>query len=372
MRIVIDARMLYWTGIGRYTRALLDELERLDTKNDYVVLMRQADWALWEPTASNFSRVEANFDPYTVAEQWDLYRLLKRLRADVVHFTAPNSPLLYRGRRVVTIHDLTLLDFDTSRAQGGPRRGLGVLKRWAFRLVFWNDARFATRLVTDTEYVARQLAERYGVAKARVRAIWLAADPQVAEPESLKRFGELGRFVFYIGNLYPYKNLGSTLQALAELKTSHPELRLVVAGQPDDFTAALELRARQLGVSDRVKLVGRVTDGEMVALYRAAAAYVNPSLSEGFGLQGLEAMAQGAPVVAARATCLPEVYGEAAEYFDPRDAGDQARAVAQVLDDEAAAERLRRDGREWLKQFSWRRMAEQTQAVYLEAAESGD
>jgi len=147
MKIAIDARMLYWTGIGRYTKALLDELEQIDAENTYVVLMRKADWGLWEPTAPNFTKVEASVNPYTLGEQWAFYLQLRALGVDLVHFTAPNTPLLYQGRRVVTIHDLTLVDYDTSRGRGLAKL-LRSAKRLPFRLVFWNNTQLCDSAVS--------------------------------------------------------------------------------------------------------------------------------------------------------------------------------------------------------------------------------
>jgi glycosyltransferase involved in cell wall biosynthesis len=367
MKIVIDARMLFWTGIGRYTLALLRELEQIDKDNVYVVLVRREDWDLWEPACPQFSKVESSINPYTFSEQWTLWLQLRALKADVVHFTAPNTPLLYRGRRAVTIHDLTLLDYNTSRGTG-IRKVLRGLKRLPFWLVLRNDVRFATVLLTVTDYVHDQLIERLGASSKRVHTTLLSTDQNLAEPESLDRFGPLGRFIFYVGNMYPYKNVESTLRALSLLSAEHDNITLVIAGKRDSFSQDLERIAGTLGMSQRVRFVGFVSDGEMVALYRAAALYVNPSLSEGFGLQGLEAMAQGTAVVAARASCLPEVYGDAAEYFDPHDAHDQARAIERVLNDKHLADKLQAAGRERLKHFSWRQMAEHTLAAYMDAA----
>lgn len=366
MKIVIDARMLYWTGIGRYTKSLLHELPQIDQENQYVVLVRRADWKLWEPEAPNFTKVECSVNPYSLGEQWQLYLQLRALEPDLVHFTAPNAPLLYNGRRVVTIHDLTLLDHNTARGNGFMKWVRG-LKQLPFRLVLRTDVRKAGALLTPTAYVGSQLVTRLGAASEKVRPTLLAADPHVAEPESLARFGELGKYLFYVGNMYPYKNVASTIEALAELSKTHPEVQLVAAGKKDAFSAELEAKAKALGLADKVKFVGFVSDGEMVALYQGAAVYVNPSLSEGFGLQGLEAMAQGTPVAAAEASCLPEVYGEAAVYFDPHNPADQARVIASVLDDGALNGRLRAAGPKHVAEFSWRRMAEQTLEAYSAA-----
>jgi len=367
MNIVIDARMLFWTGVGRYIKQLLQELEAIDHDNQYKVLVRKADWGLWEPAAPNFVKVECNINPYTAAEQWELFLQLRALNPDLVHFTAPNAPILYRGRRVVTIHDLTLLDYDTRRGQG-PLNWLKRFKRPIFRMVLMADLRQSSMLLTDTEYVRRQLAERFGVKPERIRATLLAANPITAKPESIARLGELGEYLFYVGNVYPYKNVGSTIRAMALLPRVHDKLNLVIAGKRDTFSEDLERVAKALGLGERVKFVGYVNDGELVSLYRGAKAYINPSLSEGFGLQGLEAMIQGTPVLSARATCLPEVYGEAAEYFDPHDPADQASAAARVLDDDTDMdERLVKIGHERVKEFSWRRMARETLEVYQAA-----
>src|SRR5579875_1452626 len=123
MRIVIDARMLYWTGVGRYTQRLLTHLEKLDTDNHYLVLVRSADWEKYQPVNAHFIKVRADVDPYSLGEQTQLLGIIRSLKPDLVHFTAPNAPIAYSGRRVVTVHDLTLLDYDTSRGSG--------LKKWA-------------------------------------------------------------------------------------------------------------------------------------------------------------------------------------------------------------------------------------------------
>jgi glycosyltransferase involved in cell wall biosynthesis len=367
MKIVIDARMLHWTGIGRYTKALLDELQQIDGVNSYVVLVRRADWDIWEPSAANFTKVESNANPYSLNEQWQLFWQLRALKADVVHFTAPNTPLLYQGRRVVTIHDLTLLDFNTSHGWGLARWIRG-LKQIPFRMVMANDGRLATAIITPTAYVGDQIVKRLKTKPAKVHTTLLATDPQLAAPAPLERLGELGTYIFYVGNMYPYKNIGSTIKALHELRDTYADLNLVIAGTRDLHVAELERLAKELGLEARVKFAGYVSDGELISLYRGAAVYVNPSLSEGFGLQGLEAMAQGVPVVAARATCLPEVYGEAAQYFDPKNPVEQALVLGRVLGDATVAAQLRSAGVERLRTFSWRRMAEQTAATYAEVA----
>lgn len=363
MRVVIDGRMLYWTGVGRYTKALLDNLEQLDGENEYVVLVRPADRELWRPSAGNFRAVEVDINPYSLGEQLQLPAVIRKLQPDVVHFTTPNGPILYRGRRIVTVHDLTLLDYDTARGSGAGR-WLRSLKKIPFRIILARNVAGADMVVTATHYVADQLAERFGVPRGRMTTTWLASDSQLAEPAPIDQLGAGKQFLLYWGNYYPYKNVGLLVEALTGLSAEYPDLKLVLGGNTEAFRDGLETRIRELGLTDRVILAGRVSDGELVTLCREATAYVNPSLSEGFGLQGLEAMSQGAPVVAARASCLPEVYGEAAAYFDPGDAQDLAATLKRLLADQSERERLSQAGRDRLKEFSWLRTAEQTLEVY--------
>jgi glycosyltransferase involved in cell wall biosynthesis len=317
--------------------------------------------------AKNFRRVEVDIDPYTVGEQLKLGGLLRGLRPDLVHFTAANAPVWYGGRRVVTVHDLTLLDYDTSRGSG-LGRALRRMKRPVFKWVVRESIARAVAVMTPTEFVKGELEARFGVAGEKVSVTLLAADKNLAEPEPIERFGGAGEFVLFVGNVYPYKNAGLILEAMKRLE-GRPNLKLVVTAAPGFWREQLQERARELGMADRLVLTGFVTDGELVGLYRSAKLYVYPSLNEGFGLQILESMVQGLPVLAARASCLPEIGGEAAEYFDPHDAGDLAEKMGQLLDDAGARARLREAGLERAKQFSWQHTAEQTLGVYKRALE---
>jgi glycosyltransferase involved in cell wall biosynthesis len=363
MRVVIDARMLYWTGVGLYTRELLKQLEQIDHENEYFVLVRPDDWDKWTPRSGNFYKIKANINPYTFAEQFRLPGMIRALKPDLVHFTAPNTPLLYGGRRVVTVHDLTLLDFDTARGVGWGK-WLRGLKRLPFRLVFWNNARGATMILCVTDYVRQQLVKRWHIDKLQTAVTALAIDPQWDKPEPVAKYGVGKEYLLYVGNYYPYKNVGSSVEAFAQVAHDYPEMQLVLAGQADYFRDELQTRAQELGLEGRVLFTGRVTDGEKMTLFKHAKVYLNPSLSEGFGLQGLEAMATDVPVLAARASCLPEVYGEAAEYFDPRSIMDQAEKLRKLLDDVDRRRQLVAAGRNRLKQFSWRLTAEMTLAAY--------
>jgi len=149
--------------------------------------------------------------------------------------------------------------------------------------------------------------------------------------------------------------------------SQHLNLQLVLVGGDDYFYQQLKkANCDSTGVcfGGGVIFTGFVPDEELGALYRNANLYVFPSLCEGFGLPPLEAMAQGAPVVASRATCLPEILGQAAHYFDGENPQDMAAKIGEVLSDEALRQKLIRQGFEQVRKYSWQRMAEETLKVY--------
>jgi glycosyltransferase involved in cell wall biosynthesis len=175
--------------------------------------------------------------------------------------------------------------------------------------------------------------------------------------------------VLYSGALKPHKNVKLLLQAFARVAKSN-DMSLVLSGEPLNQRPDLVELARALGISDRLVSVGRVSEPEVVTLNQHAAIAVLPSLYEGFGLSALEAMASGTPVVAARATSIPEVVGEAGVLFDPRDVDDLTGALGHVLADSSFQKELRMKGLARASQFTWKSCAEKTLEVYRTALAS--
>ncbi|HEY2004273.1 MAG TPA: glycosyltransferase family 1 protein [Candidatus Saccharimonadia bacterium] len=364
MKIAIDARIIY-TSTGRYVERLLEHLQQLDQKNEYIVLLLAKDFDRWQPSAPNFRKVVADFPIYSLGEQLGLARLMYGLKADLVHFTMPQHPLLYWRRHVVTVHDLTLLDFVIARGSEGWLQDFfrTKVKPAAFKLTIWWTARWAQLILVPTRYVSEQMTRRLGARNSRVIVTYEAADPLATKAEK-PEIGQGREFLLYVGNAYPYKNLWRLIEAHRGLH--HEGLKLVLVGKRDYFYEQLERRAKQQGMND-VIFAGFVPDEQLRWLYEHAKLYVFPSLSEGFGLPPLEAMQYGLPVVSSRATCLPEVYQDAAEYFDPQNTEDMVKVIEKVLEDRGQQEKLRRAGYERVKQFSWQKMAEQTFEAYRQA-----
>jgi glycosyltransferase involved in cell wall biosynthesis len=366
MKIVIDGRMIGWTGIGRYSIELLNQLEQLDHQNQYVVLMQSADWERWSPSNANFSRVRADIRPYGIKEQVALPILLRRLKPDLVHFLSFNSPILYVGKRVTTVHDLTLINFSVAR--GGWKQKL----RYAIkRLVATSLLRIVTRqshtVVTDTDYVRQQLIKGGYINPQRAQAIHLGTNLATKANTSNATTTIPDPYMMYVGNYYPNKNIPRLITALSHILPANPALKLVLVGNTEEYDHELKAHIAKLKLGDAVILAGRVNDDELIQLFTHAKLYTFPSLSEGFGIPGLEAMQHGVPVASSNATCLPEVYGDAAVYYDPLDTQDMAGVISETLADEKLRAKLKRAGYQRVKQFSWERMAQQTLEVYRNA-----
>jgi glycosyltransferase involved in cell wall biosynthesis len=364
MRIGIDARN-DGTGVGRYTFSLLRELAGLDHDNEYTVFLRRERLATYAAPGPNFRLVEADIPWFGVREQLQLPRVIDRQRLDLVHYPNLTVPLISATPFVVTVHDLNYLDGGAIFPPGaGIRR---TLLEAGYRVEL-AKARRAKRLIAVSEHTRDTVVRRLGVDPERVAITYEAADPPGSvEPDRsvLERHGLGTPFFLYVGSAYPYKNLGRLLEAFALLGGDH---RLVLAGDHEDFAPDLGERTATLGLGERVVFPGPASDAELAALYGAALAYAFVSLSEGFGLPGLEAMQAGVPVVAADAGSLPEVYGDAAHYCDPLDVDSIASGLADVATDEELRARLVARGRRRAAQFSWTRTAEQTLAVYSEAS----
>lgn len=358
--IVIDGRMWGWTGIGRYTRELVANLQKIDTKNKYIILMQSADATNWEPNAKNFRVKIADIKPYSFAEQLKFPGVLGQARPDLVHFVSPNVPIFYRAPHVTTIHDLTLVDYNTSRRSSV----LWGAKRMAFKLVMDAAAKLSNHVITPTNFIRQQIIERYGVDEKNITA---THEGVKAPNERLKMKDEKlieGEYLLYVGNFYPYKNLGKLIDAMIDVITINPHIKLVLAGKKDYFAEQLAEQVAVNGLENHVVFTGYVDDEDLAKLYRHAKLYVFPSISEGFGLPPLEAMSYGVPVVAADASCLPEVLGDAVVFFDPLSTDDIASTVTSLLANDKERKRLGDAGKKHVGNFSWKKMSQETLDIY--------
>jgi glycosyltransferase involved in cell wall biosynthesis len=250
---------------------------------------------------------------------------------------------------VVTVHDLAF--------EAWPEDFAGRT-RWKYRRLARAAARSAERVICPSRFTAEDVTRRWGIDPARIRVVPEApALPAGRLPEPP------GPYVLAVGDLRRKKNLEALVRAFVAVRTrAGVEHRLLLAGL--DAGSGQQLRAVAAGAP--VALLGYVGDEQLDALIRGADLLVHPSLYEGFGLVVLEAMARGTPVLAARATALPETGGDAAAYFEPAEPAALADALERLLTDRSLRDALAQRGLARAASFSWREAARATAEVYRE------
>jgi glycosyltransferase involved in cell wall biosynthesis len=366
--IVIDGRII-GTGTGNYLSRMLDQLQKLDQVNNYTIIVTKKGDEFWAPAADNFKKYvfdHDNYEKYGKFSQLDLVKVLNKLKPDLVHFAFQFSPYLYKGRKIVGILDLTQILFENKKS------GIGIAYKLKQKMLGHNirwSAKSAEHVITISNYVAKQLVDIYELPADKITTTYNAADKLFIK--SSRSIPELRgkKYICYVGTAFKHKNLTTLIVAFDQLHKTYPELHLALAGKKDVFYETLQQTIKQEKIPN-VHILGFVPDEQLVWLYQNAKAYVFPSLSEGFGLPALEAMQYGCPVVSSNATCLPEIYGDAALYFDPNDTSDIANKINQVLADPQLRKCLIKKGHQQVAKYSWQKSAEETLAVYKKVLES--
>lgn len=360
MKIVIDARILP-TGTGRYVERLLHYLQAIDSDNQYVVLLDKAGYNAWEPYAKNFTKLLADFSIFGFDGQYRFARFIQKLNPDLVHFTFQQTALPYRGKKIVSILDLTQLRYKNVRHGN---KLVYSAKQRALALSMKRSAKAAKHVLTISEFVKKDIVEAFSVEESKVTVTYCAAEQpsSTVMPKPVKNL-QGQTFIAYVGNAIPHKNIPRLIAAFQIIQRTNPGLKLVLAGKNDENYAMLEQQFKKEKL-EHIIFTGFLAENELYWLYKNARVFVVPSLSEGFGMPGLEAMAHGAAVASSNATCLPEIYGNAAHYFNPTDTEDMSQKINEVLQSEALRKKLIENGSKQIKKYSWGKMAKETLAVY--------
>jgi glycosyltransferase involved in cell wall biosynthesis len=368
MVIGIDIRMWSATGIGTYVRHLVKELILLNTKHEFVLF---GSSSLKDEITSmlplNWKYIDVDIPWYGYKEQIQLPFVYNSHSLDVLHVPHFNVPILFRGKCVVTLHDLTHSTFvKGSTTHSGVKH---VIKRLGYRVSVKNALKHSAKIIVPSEYVQNQIVLNHPELREKITVTHEASDPCTVIPSDklirvLSDFGISKPYFFYIGNAHPHKNLETLLKSFAKLRDTHPDIELVLAGDDSYFWPRLKKYSVIEHLNGNVKFVGKVSDYERDALYRGALAYVFPSLSEGFGLPLLESMSCGCPVISSNSSSLSEIAGQAVLFCDPTDIESFVTNMKVIIEDPEVRNTLRSRGFKRVHMFSWKKMAQQTLSVY--------
>lgn len=368
MRICIDGRMYGkgFTGIGRYIQELLNHLVKIDQENEYLVLLTKENFEEFNIKQSNFKRELADYGHYSFDEQTKFLKHLKKKQVDLVHFPHFNIPIFYRKPFVITIHDLIHTLFPGKK----PTR---FLHRKAYDLVLRSAVKHAKKVIAVSENTKKDLVEIVGANPEKIEVIYEAVDDKyypVLDHKKLSdlkaKYGITKPFLLYIGNWRYHKNVYGLVEAFDLIKEQGKiDCQLVLPGKMGrEHQEETEAAINNSPFKPDIILPGFIPEEELPLLYNAATVFAFPSFYEGFGLPPLEAMACATPVISSNASCMLEVLGDAAEYFNPNSTEEIAKKLVKVLKDENLQKEMSERGQERVKQYSWERMAKETLDVY--------
>ena len=354
--VAIDCRLMQYrrAGISQYTRGLIIALSELPERDfDLALLLDRRDQdTAWLPPGVATYRVitpaHHRLEPWV----WPLELGVRLRHLALLHspdFIAPAG----RFRKVITVHDLYFAEHPEVMSAEGARyygRTRGSVAR-------------ADRIIAVSAHTAADLSRLFGpVAAAKTVVVHEAG----AIPARAARVEDAAQpYVLFVGTFEPRKNLDTLMRALA--RTEADGVNLVIVGEPGWGERGPARLAEELGVAGRVRFAGRVDDAELDTLYSRARGFAMPSLSEGFGLPVLEAMARGVPCVCAAAGALPEIAGDAALMHAPTDAAALAAHLGALWADKGLRADLARRGLAQAARFTWARAARETAAVYRAA-----
>ena len=357
MRIGFDARMIDHPGIGRYISSLLPEMVKLSPENTFVLFGREELLKAFR-TSENVVIKNWTAPIYSIQEQFFCSSCDENL--DILHVPHFNIPLRYKGKLVVTIHDLIYLTFP-----GAMRFPLG--QQYAKRMV-QSSLKKAGRVIAVSSYTKDDLVRLFGkMFSNKIEVIHEAADESFKKIDDKsaiqrlrKKYGLADNIILYVGSVKPHKNVGTLIKAYKRVKGWRVPCQLVIAGRWDKKEDHLK---KSIDNKD-IKYIGEIPAEDLVYLYNAAKVLVHLSQYEGFGLTVLEAMKCGTPVIVSESTSLPEITANSALTVSPLNVGQIADTIYNVLLNTQMRENMAEAGHDRAGQFSWKKTALETLAVY--------
>ncbi len=362
LNIGIDCRMAKESGIGRYISNLVKYLSEIDSKNSYTLYTFEENYFQDLKLPSNFSIKLAPFRWHSFSEQFAFNSLISKGKHDIFHFPQTNYPIFYNSKFLITIHDLTMVKLATGRAST-LFYPFYLLKLFFFKIILQSALKNSKKIVTVSNYVKSELMNNYRVSEDKIEVIYNGVDNKIIKnPVDLtyfqSKYDVSKPFIFYIGNAYPHKNLDRLILAFTAFNTQN-NYNLVLAGKSDFFYERLKNTYTNL---ENVKFIGGVSDEELSKFYSSCEFFVYPSLSEGFGIQIVEALGVGAKVCCSNNSVFPEIAESNAHYFDPHQVEDMVSAFNRTISSDKKITEL--EITNLLKKYNWKTSAQMHHNLY--------
>lgn len=349
MKIAIDARMIKMSGIGTYIQNLM--------KNGcYNIALGKKEEIL---SVKDIETIDFDVPIYGIKEQLKFpYRQLKKEKPDVLHVPHYNVPIFYRGKMVVTIHDLTHLVLPEF-----------LPNKFAYlyaKFMIWVALKKASKVLTVSENTKKDILKMFKVNPDKIEVIYNGVGEEFIQKEKEEvtylykkiNIPENKKIIMYVGNLKPHKNLERLLEAYSKIDNID-ETSLVLVGKAFSNYGALSEKEKTLKIENKVVHTGIVSQEELVDLYNLADLFVFPSLYEGFGLPILESLACGTPVISSNTSSMPEVGGDLVTYINPLNIDEIKESIEDNLKKQNILDRDKI--KERLSLFDWKQIARATE-----------
>lgn len=346
-----------WSGIGRYCTNLIKQFSSMDLRDDLSLITSLDD----DNKLNDFPKIKCASKVYGIKEQIEIPTLSLKNKIDLYHFPHFVFPVINYGKTILTIHDLTPLLFPEYFSKTARFYMKSLISIAKYR---------ANKIIAVSNNTKHDLIEKFKFPEHKIKVIYNGVEEcyrvnkNKEDLNYIKMKYKTGdRFILYVGNIKPHKNIPRLLKALARLSI---DIKLVIVGRKDKAYDKVFKVIKEEKLQNRVIFTGFVPDDDLINIYNAATVFIYPSLYEGFGLPPLEAMACGTPVITSNVSSLPEVVGNAAITVDPYDIEKIAFSMTEILTNSSLQDKLIKKGKERVNLFSWKKTAIETKKLYEE------
>ena len=358
-RIGIDARLYYQTGVGVYLRNLISEISRFDNENQYYLYLRPQDKDKLK-FPDNFIIRYTNASWHSFTEQWQFHWQLMSDNLDLMHFTYFSYPVLYERPYIATVHDVTPLLYKTGKAST-KNPIIYWIKHNVFSYVLKSQINNAKHIVTPTNAVKNQILFIYkNIKKEKITPIYEGINQELlsCKIDAKQQDNPLfqGKFMVYVGNFYPHKNVENLIKAFSMIKSP---IKLILIGPHDYFSSKILNLIKEKKQEHKIKLFDDANIKDLVYAYQNALALIHPSRSEGFGLPIIEAMHFSLPIVASNISVFQELIGKQYVSFNPDSINNMAEKMNMSIKQEKQ-NIIYKD----MNRFSFSEMAKKTLVIY--------
>jgi glycosyltransferase involved in cell wall biosynthesis len=370
-KIGIEAQRIFRKkkhGMDMVALELIRNLQTIDKKNEYFIYVKEDDDNEVLKASENFHIIKIPASPYPYWEQILLPEQAKKNNIDLLHCTSNTAPLSLDCKLVLTLHDIIYLE-KINFTKGTPYQIMGnFYRRWNVPKV----VKKASQIITVSDFEKKTIEEHFGYSDDKVKTIYNGVGnhfQKVEDKETLKqiktKYSLPDKFIFYLGNTDPKKNVAGVLKALSILKKKgklHTKLLML-----DIDRNYLQQQLNNIGdpsLMDDLEFCGYVPNQDLPAIYSQAEMFLYPSLRESFGIPILEAMACGVAVITSNTSSMPEIALDSAEYCNPFDAESIAAAIDLFQENKEHKNKMALKGLERANFFSWTNNAKQTLDIY--------